>query len=41
MKISEKGKKLLAEWEGFKKIVYVIGGHPHIGVGHKLTEKEM
>lgn len=36
-----KSKKHLAEWEGFKKIVYVIGGHPHIGVGHKLTDEEI
>jgi lysozyme len=41
MKISEKGKKLLAEWEGFETRVYKdSAGLPTIGVGHLLTQDE-
>lgn len=42
MKISEKGKKLLAQWEGYKKKVYKdSAGKLTIGVGHLLTQKEI
>jgi lysozyme len=41
MKISENGKKLLAEWEGFETQVYKdVAGLPTIGVGHLLTQDE-
>jgi lysozyme len=41
MKISEKGKKLLAKWEGFETQVYKdSAGLPTIGVGHLLTQDE-
>ncbi|MBI1929684.1 lysozyme [Candidatus Poribacteria bacterium] len=40
--MSEKGKKLLAEWEGVKLQVYKdVAGLPTIGVGHLLTRDEL
>lgn len=42
MNISESGKKLLAQWEGFKRTVYKdVAGLPTIGVGHLLTRNEL
>ena len=42
MKMSGKGRKLLAQWEGYKKKVYKdSGGKLTIGVGHLLTQKEI
>lgn len=42
MQVSEKGKKLLAEWEGVKLQVYKdVAGLPTIGVGHLLTRDEL
>lgn len=42
MKISDNGKKLLAEWEGFKPMLYRdVAGLPTIGVGHLLTRDEL
>lgn len=41
MKMSENGTKLLMEWEGFEKEVYLdAAGLPTIGVGHLLTQDE-
>lgn len=42
MRMSEKGKKLLARWEGYKKKAYKdSAGKLTIGVGHLLTQKEV
>ncbi len=42
MKISEQGKQLLADWEGFKTQVYQDAADlPTIGVGHLLTKQEL
>ena len=42
MNISENGKKLLAQWEGFDRQVYDdVAGLPTIGVGHLLTRDEL
>ncbi len=42
MNISENGKKLLAQWEGFDTRVYDdTAGLPTIGVGHLLTQDEL
>ena len=41
MKISEKGKQLLIDWEGFIPNEYLdSGGAATIGVGHLLTKSE-
>jgi lysozyme len=41
MRMSERGKKLLVEWEGFKNTVYLDAAQlPTIGVGHLLTKAE-
>jgi lysozyme len=41
MKMSEKGRRLLMQWEGFKTNVYKdAAGLPTIGVGHLLTPEE-
>lgn len=40
--MSEKGKKLLAQWEGLRTEIYLdSGGLPTIGIGHLLTEREI
>jgi lysozyme len=42
MQMSENGKKLLTEWEGFKLEVYKdSAGLDTIGVGHLLTKTEL
>jgi lysozyme len=42
MHISQNGTKLLAEWEGVRKVVYDdVAGLPTIGVGHLLTSNEI
>ena len=42
MKLSDKGKRLLMEWEGFKTEVYLDSvGLKTIGVGHFLTHDEI
>lgn len=42
MKMSEKGTKLLAQWEGFETEVYLdVAGLKTIGVGHLLTKDEL
>ena len=42
MKVSENGKKKLAEWEGVELNVYRdVAGLPTIGVGHLLTKDEL
>lgn len=42
MRLSEKGKKLLAEWEGFKTEIYKdSAGLETIGIGHLLTQSEL
>ena len=42
MKISEQGKQLLSEWEGFEAKVYKdAAGLATIGVGHLLTKQEL
>ena len=42
MKLSDKGKRLLMEWEGFKTEVYKdSAGLKTIGVGHLLTQQEL
>lgn len=42
MKMSEKGKNLLAKWEGTILHVYNdVAGLPTIGVGHLLTRDEL
>ncbi len=42
MQMSEKGKELLAEWEGVELKVYKdVAGLPTIGVGHLLTQDEL
>jgi lysozyme len=42
MKLSDNGRKLLAEWEGVKLQVYNDqAGYPTIGVGHKLNAEEL
>lgn len=42
MRMSERGKRLLAEWEGSKPHVYLdVKGLPTIGVGHLLTKDEL
>lgn len=41
MHMSENGRKLLAQWEGFRNEVYDdAAGLPTIGVGHLLTREE-
>lgn len=41
-RISDEGKKWLAQLEGFENRVYKdIAGYPTIGVGHKLTKSEI
>ena len=41
MHMSQRGKILLAKWEGIKHKVYKdVGGLDTIGVGHLLTQKE-
>jgi len=41
MKMSDHGKELLSQWEGFKLTVYKdAAGLPTIGVGHLLTGAE-
>jgi lysozyme len=41
MRISEKGLRLLMQWEGFRPSAYDDGaGYPTIGVGHKLRPEE-
>ena len=42
MKTSRNGRSLIVRHEGFRRNIYVCpAGHKTIGVGHKLTEKEM
>ena len=42
MKMSENGKRKLAEWEGVELNVYRdVAGLPTIGVGHLLTKDEL
>ena len=42
MRLSDKGKKLLMEWEGFKTEIYKdSAGLKTIGVGHLLTQDEL
>ena len=42
MKLSDKSKKLLMEWEGFKGEMYKdSAGLATIGVGHLLTQEEL
>lgn len=42
MRMSENGKKKLAEWEGLRTEIYLdSGGLPTIGIGHLLTEREI
>jgi lysozyme len=42
MRISQRGKELLAEWEGVELKVYKdSAGLPTIGVGHLLTRDEL
>lgn len=42
MQMSEKGKELLAQWEGLELNVYNdVAGLPTIGVGHLLTRDEL
>lgn len=42
MKMSERGIKLLSEWEGYKKLRYKdSAGKWTIGVGHLLTDQEL
>jgi lysozyme len=42
MTMSDHGKKLLAQWEGFERTMYLdVAGLPTIGVGHLLTENEL
>ena len=42
MEMSEQGEKLLAQWEGFEKEVYLdVAGLKTIGVGHLLTKDEL
>lgn len=40
-RMSENGKRKLAEWEGLKLEIYKdSGGQPTIGIGHLLTKRE-
>jgi lysozyme len=40
--MSEHGRRLLAQWEGFERNVYLdVAGLPTIGVGHLLTKDEL
>jgi lysozyme len=40
--MSERGRRLLAHWEGFERNVYLdVAGLPTIGVGHLLTKDEL
>jgi lysozyme len=42
MKMSDKGKQLLADWEGLELKLYKdVAGLPTIGVGHLLTRSEL
>ena len=42
MTMSDHGRKLLAQWEGFERNVYLdVAGLPTIGVGHLLTKDEL
>lgn len=42
MTMSDHGKTLLAEWEGFERNMYLdVAGLPTIGVGHLLTKDEL
>jgi lysozyme len=42
MHMSQRGMKLLAQWEGIRKAVYDdVAGLPTIGVGHLLTQDEL
>jgi lysozyme len=42
MQMSDNGKRLLSEWEGFELNVYRdVAGLPTIGVGHLLTKDEL
>ncbi len=42
MQISEKGTRLIKQWEGSKQLLYKdAAGLPTIGVGHLITEEEM
>lgn len=42
VKMSDKGIKLLKEWEGFKRTPYNdIANNPTVGVGHLLTKQEL
>ena len=42
MKTSKSGRGLIIEHEGFKKFFYLCpAGYKTIGVGHRLTEKEL
>jgi lysozyme len=42
MTMSDHGKRLLAQWEGFERNVYLdVAGLPTIGVGHLLTKDEL
>jgi lysozyme len=42
MKFSQKGMRLLAKWEGLVLRIYKCSaGCPTIGIGHKLTKKEI
>src|SRR5215510_10749057 len=42
MRMSENGRELLSEWEGFELNVYRdVAGLPTIGVGHLLTKDEL
>jgi lysozyme len=42
MRMSDNGRKLLSEWEGFELNVYRdVAGLPTIGVGHLLTKDEL
>lgn len=42
MKMSDKGRALLTQWEGKRDIVYAdSAGLPTIGVGHLLTKDEL
>lgn len=41
-KMSDKGRKLLQQWEGIRKVMYLDSvGLPTIGCGHLLTKSEL
>uniref|UniRef100_A0A6C0JTK5 Glycoside hydrolase n=1 Tax=viral metagenome TaxID=1070528 RepID=A0A6C0JTK5_9ZZZZ len=42
MRISERGLKLLSDWEGLRNEVYLdVAKFPTIGIGHLLTKDEL